>query len=330
MLVGDRRQLQPIGAGGALSIVARATAFARVDQVVRQREEWARQATMALAAGKTAEALSAYAERDHVHLHAGQKDAVQAMVETWERSTLDGRANPSLLLARTNGQVRDINAAVRARLREAGTLRGPEVTIDAVTSSGQAYRLDLAVGDEIRFLARHDGLGVINGTAAMITALRQEAGGNVRIGARIGNRDVSFTSSDVADDTGKARLAHAYASTIYGAQGLTADRAFVLLDPACDRHDAYVGLSRARENTEIFADRKLIDAGIRAEQPLSQPAGMAEPDTTERLAWLGGRLSRAGVKGTALDLLHPHPEEARRRSARRQRETDRSYEIDPA
>jgi conjugative relaxase-like TrwC/TraI family protein len=52
VLVGDRRQLQPIGAGGALSIVARATEFARVDQVVRQREEWARAATMALAAGR--------------------------------------------------------------------------------------------------------------------------------------------------------------------------------------------------------------------------------------------------------------------------------------
>jgi conjugative relaxase-like TrwC/TraI family protein len=330
VLVGDRRQLQPIGAGGALSIVARATAFAHVDQVVRQREEWARQATMALAAGKTVEALSAYAEHGHVHLHTGPKDTVQAMVETWERSTLDGEAGASLLLARTNGQVREINAAVRTRLRAAGTLRGPEMAIDAVTASSQAYRLDLAVGEEIRFLARHDSLGVINGTTAIVTALRQEASGDVKIGARIGNRDVSFTWSELADDSGKARLAHAYASTIYGAQGLTADRAFVLIDPACDRHDAYVGLSRARDRTEIFADRKLIDAGIRAEQPLSQRAGMAEPETTERLAWLGGRLSRAGIKGTTLDLLLPQPEESRQPLAHRQRQKGHSHEIELA
>lgn len=185
------------------------------------------------------------------------------------------------------------------------------MTIDAVSSSGQAYRLDLAVGDEIRFLARHDSLGVINGTTAIVTALREEASGDVKIGARIGNRDVSFTSSELADEAGKTRLAHAYASTIYGAQGLTVDRAFVLLDPACDRHDAYVGLSRAKDRTEIFADRKLIDAGIRAEQPLSQRAGMAEPDVAERLAWLSGRLSRAGIKGTTLDLLQSRPEESR-------------------
>jgi ATP-dependent exoDNAse (exonuclease V) alpha subunit len=202
------------------------------------------------------------------------------------------------------------------------------MAIDAVSSSGQAYRLDLAVGDEIRFLVRNDRLSVINGTTAIVTALREEAGGDVRIAARIGSRDLSFTSSDLADDAGKARLAHAYASTIYGAQGLTADQAFVLLDPACDRHDAYVGLSRARGRTEIFADRKLIDAGIRAEQPLSQRVGMAEPDTAERLAWLAGRLSRAGIKGTTLDLLLPQPDESRQPLAHHQRQKDHSYEFE--
>lgn len=328
VMVGDRRQLQPIGAGGALSIVARATDFARVDQVVRQREEWARTATMALAAGKAADALSAYAERDHVHLHIGQKDAVQAMVEAWERSALDSQAGAGLLLARTNGQVREINATVRSRLREVGTLRGPDIAINAVSSSGQAYRLDLAVGDEIRFLVRNDSLEVINGTTAIVTTLRPEADGNLRIAARIGSRDVSFTPSDLADDTGKARLAHSYASTIYGAQGLTADHTFVLIDPACDRHDAYVGLSRARDRTEIFANRKLIDAGIRAERPLSQRAGMAEPDTAEHLAWLAGRLSRAGIKGTTLDLLLPEAECSRRHVAHRQRQKGHSYEIE--
>lgn len=330
VLVGDRRQLQPIGAGGALSIVARATDSARVDQVVRQREEWARVATMALAEGKATEALSAYVERDHVHLHEGQRDAVQAMVEAWERGPFGSEGGTSLLLARTNGQVREINAEVRGRLRASGVLRGPDVTIDAVTSSGQAYRLDLAVGDEIRFLVRHDGFGVINGTTGFVTGLKEKDGGEPRISVRIAAREVSFTPSDLADENGKARLGHAYASTIYGAQGLTADQAFILLDPACDRHDAYVGLSRARDRTEIFADRKLIDAGVRADQPLSQRASMAEPDTAERLAWLGGRLSRAGIKGTTLDLLLPQAEHSRRPAARRQRETDRSHEIEPA
>ncbi|MGD9921430.1 MAG: MobF family relaxase, partial [Pseudorhodoplanes sp.] len=231
VLVGDRRQLQPIGAGGALSIVARAIEVALVDQVVRQREEWARQATMALAAGKMSEALQAYAGRGHVHLHAGVKAAVRAMADTWEAAASIPGEQTVLLLARTNGQIREINAEVRNRMRAGGMLRGPDIGIDAVTGSGQAYELNLAVGDEIRFLVRHDGLGVINGTTGTVTAISGRDAAGLRMTVRLQHRDVTFAPADLADESGKARLGHAYASTIYGAQGLTADRSLVLLDP---------------------------------------------------------------------------------------------------
>lgn len=305
VLVGDRRQLQPIGAGGALSIVARAVDVARVDQVVRQREEWARQATMALAAGKTSDALRAYAGRGHVHLHAGTRAVIRTMADAWEAATSSPGDQTVLLLARTNGQVREINAEVRRRMRAGGRLRGPDIGIDAVTGSGQAYELNLAVGDDIRFLVRHDGLGVVNGTTGAVTAISGRDTANLRITARLQNAEVTFAPADLADENGKARLGHAYASTIYGAQGLTADRNLVLLDPACDRHDTYVGLSRARAITEIFVDRKIIDAGIRAEQPLSTRNTVAEPDDKARIAWLGSRLARSAIKGTTLDLIAP-------------------------
>jgi ATP-dependent exoDNAse (exonuclease V) alpha subunit len=182
-------------------------------------------------------------------------------------------------------------------------LRGSDIAIDAATGSGQSYELDLAVGDAIRFLVRHDGLGVINGTTGIVTAISRRDIANPRITARLQNAEVTFAPADLADESGKARLGHAYASTIYGAQGLTADQSLVLLDPACDRHDAYVGLSRARDRTEIFADRKIIDAGIRAEQPLSRRNTVAESDDGARIAWLGGRLARSAIKGTTLDLI---------------------------
>jgi conjugative relaxase-like TrwC/TraI family protein len=303
VLVGDRRQLQPIGAGGALSIVARAAEIARVDQVVRQREEWARQATMALAAGKTSDALQAYADHSHVHLHAGAKAAVKAMADAWETATSTSGEETILLLARTNGQVREINGEIRNRMRTGGMLRGPDIGIDVITGSGQSYELALAVGDAIRFLVRHDGLGVVNGTIGTVTAISGRDTANPEITARLQNAEVTFVPADLADENGKARLGHAYASTIYGAQGLTADRSLVLLDPACDRHDTYVGLSRARDRTEIFTDRRIIDAGIRAEQPLSRRNTMAETDDSARIAWLGERLARSAIKGTTLDLM---------------------------
>lgn len=330
VLVGDRRQLQPIGAGGALSIVARATEFARVDHVVRQRENWARQATMALASGKTAEALAAYAERDHVHLEAGPKATITAMVDAWQHATTVGEQETNLLLARTNGQVREINTEVRSRLRTNGVLRGPDIGIDAVTSSGQHHRLPIAVGEEIRFLVRNDALGVINGTTGVILAIFEKDDGDPVITARLKDRDVLFVPSDLADESRKARLGHAYASTIYGAQGLTADNSFILLDPASNRHDVYVGLSRARDGTEIFADRNLIDAGIRAERPLSERATASEPDNDIRTAWLSAKLSRSAMKGTTLDLITAPRESVQRRSQERSRGAQRMPEIELA
>lgn len=193
---------------------------------------------MALASGKVADALSAYAERGHVHLHVGETSAVKAMTDAWHQSTLEDLTGSSLLLARTNGQVREFTTAVRSRLREAGTLRGTGVAIGAVTASGQGYRLDLAVGDEIRFLVRNDDLGVVNGTTGVVTAIGMKASKEVKIAACIGSRDIQFSPSDLADDNGRAKPSHAYASTVYGAQGLTVDRTFVLLDSTCDRHVA--------------------------------------------------------------------------------------------
>jgi hypothetical protein len=59
---------------------------------------------------------------------------------------------------------------VRRRLRGEGVLTGEDVTIDASTPSGRAYRLSLAKGDRIRFGIRCDigDLRVINGTIGTV------------------------------------------------------------------------------------------------------------------------------------------------------------------
>jgi hypothetical protein len=54
-------------------------------------------------------------------------------------------------------------------------------------------------------------------------------------------------------------LEHAYAATIYQAQGATVDRAFVMADPTIDRQEFYVAASRSRGETYFYAtpDREL-------------------------------------------------------------------------
>lgn len=302
VLVGDRQQLQPIEAGGALSIVARATDISRIEQVVRQNEEWSRTATMELAGGRITPALQAYSDRGFVHFVSGRKATISALVDTWSGA---GPSSRPLVLARTNADVGDINAEIRERLRARSALRGPDRIVDAVSPSGHSLKLPLATGDEVRFLSRNDHLGVVNGTTATVIALDSTAEGATKIHARIKDREVRFLSSDIADETGRVRLAHAYASTIYAAQGMTVDRALVLVDPISNRHDAYVALSRARRATDIFVDRRAVDAGLRADRPLADRALQTELGDEARLAWLSERLSRSAAKGTTLDCLLP-------------------------
>lgn len=301
ILVGDRRQLQPVGAGGALSIVARAVEVAEVRRVVRQREKWARSAVMALMDGRTGSALRAYERKGLLHYANSARKAVEVMIDAAEEASFADSGQMPLLLGRTNAEVRRINGEVRRRRRERGLLRGEDMAMSAVTPSGHSHDLPLAAGDHIRFLVRNDRLGVVNGSTATLTAIEPNDDA-VRLTARIGDREVTFDASELADAAGRLRLGHAYASTFYGAQGLTSERAFVLLDPLADRHDAYVALSRTRGETRIFVDRTAVDAAMREGRQLSRRVAAPEQSDADRTKWLGRQLSRSAIKGTTLDL----------------------------
>ncbi|MGY6709031.1 MAG: MobF family relaxase [Rhizobiaceae bacterium] len=313
VLVGDRRQLQPVGAGGALSIVARAVEVAEVRRVVRQRDPWARSAVMALAEGRTASALKAYERNGQLYYGETQRATIETLVDAAEAAKLSEPASPPLIMARTNAEARRINAEIRKRRLERGLLWGDEVILPAVTPSGHSHDLPLAAGDEIRFLIRDGSLGVVNGTVATLVSVERHES-DMMLAARIGEREVEFAAAELADELGRVRLGHAYASTIYGAQGLTTETALVLLDPLADRHDTYVALSRARGATRVFVDRKGVDAAMRDSRQLSRRDAENEVTDEDRTRWLGRQLSRASIKGTTLDLVQTGEAAAKDRS----------------
>lgn len=321
VLVGDSKQLPGVGSGPGFAILASVTDPTRVDSIVRQHEAWAREAVTDFANGRAAEGLQAYSERGLLNTAASEKLAIRQLVDAWA-ATQRVVSNPAtLLIAKTNAQVRALNEEVRARLKASGQILGDEITISAVTPSGHGQALNLAMGDRIRFLVRQDGLAVINGTTATITHIDAADTENPSISVVIGERLATFRPSDLADEHGRARLGHGYASTIYGCQGLTTDRAFVLLDPSMNRHDIYVAASRARVETQHFLNSQACDAHIKLELPLSERRG-AVIDQEMRMAWLAARLARIHVKSCTLD---PALEFAARAHAP-EREQSRGYD----
>ncbi|MCW5688237.1 MAG: relaxase domain-containing protein [Pseudolabrys sp.] len=333
ILVGDREQLQAIGAGPGLDLVARAVEAARIQSIVRQREPWAREAITDFGTGRAATALDAFAKRGLLIEAEGAKAALNAIVG---EAAKIGKQNPRgsvLILAKSNAAVAAISRAVREQRKAAGQIAGKEISFTAATPSGHATEIRLARGDRIRFLARDDELGVINGTVATVTrvserhALRQKSP-PLRIEADVNGRRIAFDPLQLADAQGRPRLGWAYASTIYGSQGFTVDHAVVYLDPSLNRHDIYVAASRAREHTTLVVDRKAIDRRLTTELPLDRQHGDLVFTDAERRSWLAERLARASVKTAALDLAAGSPaQQLTVREIRERRHRELSHEL---
>ncbi|MCR6734063.1 MAG: relaxase domain-containing protein [Afipia sp.] len=331
ILVGDRRQLQAIGAGPGLDLVSRAVEAVRVDTIVRQTKPWAREAITDFGRGRASVALQAFAERKLLLEANGAKAAISAIIEAADRAHAAKPGASTLILAKSNAAVAAISKEIRKARKAAGIIAGKEISLAVSTPSGHASEIQLARGDQIRFLARNDDLGVFNGTIGTITKVREQRGlvsgtRSVRIEAEIAGRRLAFDPVVLADAGGRARLGWAYASTIHGAQGLTVDYAVVHLDQTYNLHDIYTGASRAREATTLVVDAKSIDRRLTAELPFDQQQDDLAFSAAQRRAWLAERLSRASPKVSTLDVIETRELDRSAERARQQRR-ELSYEI---
>jgi hypothetical protein len=239
VLVGDPEQLQAIEAGAAFRSIAERHGAAEITDVRRQRDDWQKDATRALATGRTGEALHAYESRGMVQAAESREAARGALVDGWDRQRQAEPDKTRIILTHTNAEVRELNQEARERMHASGEL-GADTSI--TVERGQR---DFAAGDRIMFLCNERGMGVKNGT---LGTLEQVSEGHMAVRLDGGNR-VAFDLKDYA------HVDHGYAATIHKSQGVTVDRAHVLATPGMDRHGAYVALSRHRDGVALYYGR---------------------------------------------------------------------------
>lgn len=331
VLVGDRRQLQPIG-GPGLDLVSRAVEATRVDNIVRQREAWARDAITAFGKGEAAEGLKAFADHGLLVEAQGAKTAIAATLDAADAAQVREPAGSILILAKSNAAVAAISRAARERRKTAGLIKGDEVSFTTVTPSGHGAQIALAAGDRIRFLVRNDDLGVVNGTTATVVTVSETQApfsemSRIWIEADLGGRRITFDPMCLADAHGRPRLGWAYASTIYGSQGLTVDDSVVYIDHTLSRHDIFVASSRARETTTLVVDAKSIDRHLTAELPFDRQHDGLVFSAARRREWLAQRLSRAAPKISTLDVIEGASPLDRKAEHLRERRRELSHEL---
>lgn len=246
--VGDTHQALPVGHAGAMgSAIRHANAAVELDTVHRFRDpEYAALTLRLRDAGDREQSLTVareLAERGHVdrvdHLDAARERMIDAYFE-WH-----ARGKRVTLVSGTNAEADAINDAIQQRHVDDGEL-------DAGVVAWGMGEQRILVGDSVQTRRNDRVTGVENRAQWIVRGIREGAIDLVSVGD---SGELARVSADYA----REHLQLAYASTVHGVQGDTADASVV--GPDVDAAGLYVGLTRGRmHNAAIVVAQTDADA----------------------------------------------------------------------
>lgn len=284
VLVGDPDQLQPIEAGAAFRSIAERIGYAELETIYRQHEQWMRDASLDLARGRIADALSAYRAQGRILGSELKAQAIDNLIADWNRDY--DPAKTSLILAHLRRDVRSLNDLARGKLIERGLLEQGHAFR---TADGERH---FAVGDQIMFLQNEGSLGVKNGMIGKVVEAEPR-----RFIAELGEGE--HRQRVEVDQRFYCHVDHGYATTIHKSQGATVDRVKVLASLSLDRHLTYVAMTRHREDVALYYGRRSFGFNGGLITVLSR---LNAKETT--LDYAGGRLSRDALRFASNRGLH--------------------------
>lgn len=251
-VMGDDRQLSAVGAGGALRLIDREVGAVHLDELFRFKDEEEAAATLRLrepAAVGTDEPFGWYRENGRVA--GGDGEAMtQQVFAAYQRDVADGKS--SLMMGSSNESVAALNALAQAhRISTSGEPTGEGVLLrsgsapgagqataytgDTIVTRRNDRRLSVFAGRD--FVKNGDRWSVEGvGEDGSLQVRHVEHGGTVTLPAEYVSQNVEL----------------GYALTVHRAQGATVDTAHALIDSRADRAGAYVGLSRGREQNNLY------------------------------------------------------------------------------
>jgi AAA domain len=292
VLVGDDRQLAPIDAGGGFRALRLRLGASELTENRRQHQAWEREALELVRSGLVEDAVAAYQAHDRVVAADSKPAATLALLQDWWTAWQQADHDPSqevIVLAARRTEVDRLNTLCQELLAARGRLGHQRLQIED---------RQLAIGD--RVVCGHNAiaeLGVANGTRGTVTALDPHARTLTLRLDGTDRREVILPQSYL-DGRGRGernrRVDLAYATTGHRAQGLTRGRALVRLTGTEDVNWLYVQLSRARQDTRLYA---VVGP---------EPQGAGELDLPDReqpdgYLQLAQALSRAGGQTLAID-----------------------------
>jgi ATP-dependent exoDNAse (exonuclease V) alpha subunit len=240
VLVGDHRQLSAVGPGGSFeALVDRwPDAVHELTDNRRQLDGGERDALEQLRAGDVDRAIDWYRHHSRILTAADWAAAISLAANRWAEHNAD-----TSLYAHRRSDVAALNAACRQRMADAGT-----IDLDREVER-------FAPGDWVVQLAPDHRRGLINGQHGIVVDTDREFS---RVGV-VWDDGRRVTLADDALD--EHHLAYGYCTTVHKAQGQSVDNAVFFADGG-GRELAYVGMSRARQSTEVVAVADNVDQAV--------------------------------------------------------------------
>jgi len=242
-LVGDDRQLASVAAGGVLRDIKASVGAVTLTELIRFRDQAEGAASLALRTGDTA-AIGFYVDRDRVHV--GDLSTVTNHAYTAWTADRDAGLD-TIMLAPTRDLVTGLNVRARddrlTHLLQDGVDLGQQV---ALVDGSAASEGDIVITRRNdRQLRMTPSDWVKNGDRWSVSAVHNN-----------GSLDVVHTHTGrritLPRDYAVAHLQLGYASTVHGAQGVTADTCHTVTTGDETRQQLYVALTRGRDANHLY------------------------------------------------------------------------------
>ncbi len=285
VMIGDNKQMPPVGAGNAYSNLVQqgSIATAELSDIRRQKNPELLKAVREAVQGKTKASLDMIA-KDIQEVPTRIK-RLNAMTKAYTNLSPAEQAN-TLCLTATNRDRTEINSRIRKQLVKKGQLQEGK-TFEVITGKNQmTQQRKFSQGDRVVFLKNDSKLGVKNGTKGDITGIE---GNNITVKTALGKSlAVNMRQYNNID--------YGYCMTPHKAQGATVKRALINMDSKDVRLNSknsyYVGISRAKENVTLFCDNR-----AKLEPQL---ANFTKKITGQDFKPVKGRLNKIGLGKTKI------------------------------
>ena len=247
ILVGDHRQLQPVGAGNSFSnmIENHKIHFIEMQDIRRQKDRNLKEAVMESVRGDVNKSLKKL--HSHIIEITDREKRLQHIAKDFSRQDTHEREN-SVIITGSNMDRRILNQEVRQALKEQGLLR-QGLKMEVEDRQGHHEKKEFAPGEKIMFLNNDKRLGVSNGQTGYVWSILGES---LFIISNQKEYQINMKEYNHID--------YGYAMTTHKGQGITTDKAFIYLDThqkaLNSRNSYYVDISRARNEVWIYTDDK--------------------------------------------------------------------------